>query len=78
MGRGGYCAALHFWWQVPWTDLGAEVVQGISDKTIHANVLELLAIVINFFAAAAAFAEKDMKWQPQIHCGGDNTSALAW
>ena len=77
-GAGGYCAALNFWWQTPWSDFGEEVVQKILTKEIHINVLELVAIVINYFAATAAFAKKDMKWQPRVHCGGDNTTSLSW
>ena len=46
-GCGGYCAKLKFWWQIPWSEFGEEIVNGIKDKTIHINVLELLAIVIN-------------------------------
>ena len=52
---GGYCAGLKFWWQVPWTEFGAEVVKGIAGKRTYFNGLESVAIVINFFAAAATF-----------------------
>jgi hypothetical protein len=77
-GCGGYCAELKFWWQIPWSEFGEEVVNGIKNKTIHINVLELLAIVINYFAAACAFEERELAWQPRVHDGGDNTSANSW
>ena len=77
-GAGGYCAELNYWWQIPWSDFGKEVEEGIKNKTIHINVLELVAIVINYFAAACAFEEKTMALQPRVHCGGDNTSSIAW
>ena len=77
-GAGGYCAALTYWWQITWSEFGEVVGNGIKDKSIHINVLELVAIVINYFAAAAAFEEQKTDWQPRDHCGGDNATLISW
>ena len=66
-GAGGYCAALTYWWQMLWPEFGKAVEKRIKDKSIHINVLELVAIAINYIAAAAAFMEQNTEWQPRAH-----------
>lgn len=54
-GMGGYSADLGFWWQVKWSDLSEVIPQLIEDGKISINVLELAAVVVNFFATALHF-----------------------
>jgi hypothetical protein len=85
-GAGGFSSALSFWWQTAWEVFSPEVrrrimilSRGDPDK-ISINVLELVAVVINFFGACVAYAMTDNKldWQPKILLEGDNTSANSW
>jgi hypothetical protein len=85
-GAGGFSSALGFWWQTKWEVFSPEVRQrimilshGNPDK-ISINVLELVAVVINFFGACVAYAmpKNQLDWQPKILLEGDNTSANSW
>ena len=77
---GGYSGGLGYWWQASWTDLNPDIQKMIGNGDIHINALELAAIVVNYYAAAQAFIQGHMtvRWQPKVHCGGDNTSANNW
>ena len=78
MGRGS--GTLTYWWQLSWMDLHPELIHRIHlnkkymDK-IWINELELVAIVVNLFAASAVIEADhlNVNWQPMLHCGGDNT-----
>ena len=79
-GMGGYSADLGFWWQIKWSDLSDEVSQLIIDGKISINVLELAAVVTNFFATALHFKQNPTKggWHPKVYCQGDNSSSVGW
>jgi len=76
-GAEGYCAILRFWWQLCWSQIHPDLPRLIKEGIIHINTLELVAIVINYYAAIVGFNEKDLKYQPIIECSGDNTTAVA-
>lgn len=47
--------------------------------SIHIKVLELVAIVLKYFAAeAVAFKARTLNWQPRVRNGGDNMLANYW
>ena len=77
---GGYSGGLGYWWQASRTNLDPDIQKMIGNGDIHINALELAAIVVNYYAAAQAFIQGHMtvRWQPKVHCGGDNTSANSW
>lgn len=76
-GTGGYSAKLRFWWQIRWDEIHSALPSMIQDKKIHINALELVAIVINYYAAIVAFAEMKLSYQPVVESSGDNTTAVA-
>ena len=83
---GGGSGELHYWWQVSWDDLDQEIHDRINNRQkndpskLYINKLGLAALVVNFFAASAAYDNNHMEfaWQPVFECGGDNTSANCW
>ena len=77
---GGYCAILGIWWQIPWSDLGVDVVRRIHTKIIGINVLELAAIIMNYLAVAFAFYTQviGLNHNYRFHVGCNNTIADAW
>ena len=79
-GAGGYSADLGFWWQIKWSDLSELIQQLIEEEKLSINVLELAAIVVNFFATALHFKENPTKggWHPKVYCQGDNVPAVSW
>ena len=77
-GVGSYCAKLQYWFQIPLSDFGDEVVELVKSKAISINVLELVAIIVNYIAACLEFGRRKLKVQPRIHIDGDNSSANSW
>ena len=83
---GGGSGELQYWWQVSWVDLDPDIHERINNRNkndpekLYINELELAALVVNFFAASAAYDNNHMEfaWQPVFECGGDNTSANCW
>ena len=79
MGMGGF-STLGFYWQYSWEELIPDKIADIRSKQLSINVLELVAIVVNFFATATYFNIHPTSggWAPKVHCGGDNSSADSW
>ena len=50
-GMGGF-STLGFYWQYSWEELIPDKIADIRSKQLSINVLELVAIVVNFFATA--------------------------
>ena len=83
---GGGSGELQYWWQVSWVDLDQEIHNRINNcqkkdtAKLYINELELVALVVNYFAALVALDNNHMEfsWQLVLECGGNNTSANCW
>ena len=78
-GMDGF-STLGFYWQYSWKDFIPDRIEEIKSKQLSINVLELVAIVVNFFATATYFNLHPTSggWAPKVHCRGDNSLADSW
>ena len=76
---GGYCTKLGIWWQISWSKLGNDIVQGIKSEAIGINLLKIATIVVNYLAVVFTFLtqDQDLCRQLHVHIGNNNTTD-AW
>ena len=63
--------------QIQWYMIHPYLPRPITEGIVHINTLDLLTIIINYYAAIVAFEGIDLKYQPMILCSGDNNRSCA-
>jgi hypothetical protein len=77
-GMGGHSADFGLWRQIKWSELGAVIVIASRDGSLHVNVLELTAAMVQFFGGILGVNGKHLPWRPKLGDTGDNTTSICW